>query len=316
MMKKQGAGQALRVGLVVQALVVGLFLVACAAASAPVASPMSEPAFDRALPAAPASGGATAQVSGEPGGVTADRKVIARAQIDLLVTDAGAASAAITELVERLGGYVTASNLYRASYSTSGALQGSMTLRVPAERLEETLAALEQLAVSVTSRSLNREDVTDQYTDIDSQLRNLEATETELRAMLAEVRARPGATTEDIMAVYRTLTDVRSQIEQLRGRKNVFDNLIALSTIEVRLLPDVAELPLGETGWRPAAVFRSAQRALVGALQTLVDVAIWGVVFVLPVLVIALLPLIALGWLLRSWWQRNSRRRAATTETS
>ena len=305
--------QTLRAGSGAFALILLFALAACSAASAPVSAPMTEPAFDRA---APAAGSATVQSSSEVGAATADRKVIARAQMDLLVTNAGATAAAITELVERTGGYVTASNLYRAGYSsTPDVLQGSMTVRVPAERLEETLAALEQLAVQVTSRTLNREDVTDQYSDVDSQLRNLEATETELRAMLTEVRERPGSTTEDIMAVYRALTEVRGEIEQLRGRKNVFDNLIALSTIEVRLLPDVAELPLGETGWRPAAVVRSAQRALVGALQTLVDVAIWGVIFVLPVAVVVLLPVGVVGWLLRTWLQRIRRQRAESSAT-
>jgi hypothetical protein len=312
-MKHGWFGQTLRAGIGALALTVLVVLAACRAAQAPASAPMAEPAFDRA---APSTGGAVAQLSAEDGAAAADRKVIARAQLDLLVTDAGATAAAITELVARTGGYVTASNLYRTSYAAaSNVLQGSMTVRVPADRLEETLAALEQLAVQVTSRSLNREDVTDQYSDVDSRLRNLEATETELRAMLTEVRQRPGSTTEDIMAVYRTLTDVRGEIEQLRGRKNVFDNLIALSTIEVRLLPDVAELPLGETGWRPAAVMRSAQRALVGALQTLVDVAIWGVIFVLPVAVVTLLPVMVVGRLLRTWLRRTGKRRTDAAGT-
>ena len=114
------------------------------------------------------------------------------------------------------------------------------------------------------------------------------------------------------MAVYRTLTDVRGQIEQLRGRKNMYDNLIALSTLEVRLSPDVAELPVTESGWRPAAVVRSAQRALVGAVQGLGTVLIWGVVFFLPVALIILVPLFILGWLLRMWFRRMAAKRPKT----
>ena len=39
------------------------------------------------------------------------------------------------------------------------------------------------------------------------------------------------------MSVYRTLTDVRGQIEQLRGRKNLLDNQIGFSTVNLTLDP-------------------------------------------------------------------------------
>lgn len=296
---------------IVGALLLLLVTAACSAAS-PAAAPAAPEMARDASVASPASGGAVAQSSTGDGSVTAERKVIARAHMNLIVPEPGAAAEAITDLVESMGGYVTASDLSRATYSSANVLQGSMTLRVPAERLEELMAELEAMAVTVTSRSLNREDITDQYSDTDSQLRNLELTETELQAMLTEVRERPGSTTEDIMAVYRTLTDVRGQIEQLRGRKNMYDNLIALSTLEVRLSPDVAELPVTESGWRPAAVVRSAQRALVGAVQGLGTVLIWGVVFFLPVALIILVPLFILGWLLRMWFRRMAAKRPKT----
>lgn len=300
--------QPLRAWLVVVVLLMGV--TACAASPMPAAAPASEMAMDRS---APAAGAAVAEAPAAEGGVTADRKVIARAQVNLVVADAGASADAITTMVEAMGGYVTASNLYRAGYTSANVLQGSMTVRVPAERLDEAMAELEGMAVTVTSRTINREDVTDQYSDIDSRLRNLEATETELRAMLTEVRERPGSTTEDIMSVYRTLTEVRGEIEQLRGRKNMFDNLIALSTIEVQLMPDIAELPVTESGWRPAAVVRSAQRALVSAVQSLADVLIWAVIFVLPVALLILLPLVLVGWLLRLWFRRMGKGKQAPT---
>lgn len=294
----------LRAWLVVAVLLMGV--TACAASPMPAAAPAApEMAMDR--------GAAVAEAPAADGSVSTDRKVVARAQIDLVVADAGTSADAVTALVETMGGYVTASNLYRASYTSANVLQGSMTVRVPAERLDEAMTELERMAVTVTSRTINREDVTDQYSDTDSRLRNLEATETELRAMLTEVRERPGSTTEDIMSVYRTLTDVRGEIEQLRGRKNMFDNLIALSTIEVRLTPDVAELPVTESGWRPSAVVRSAQRALVSAVQSLADVLIWAVIFVLPVALLVLLPLVLVGWLLRLWFRRMSKHKPAPT---
>lgn len=223
---------------------------------------------------APASESAVAQADDGSGAYSANRKVIRNAQLDIVVADPAAAAEEITTIVEEAGGYVSATNLYRTSYSGTAALQGTLTVRVPAESLDAVLEQLTGLAIEVRSRSLDTEDVTDSYSDIDSQLRNLEATEVELRAMLEEVRERPNATTEDIMSVYRTLTEVRTEIETLQGRKNMYDNLIALATIEVELYPDVANLPLVEEGWRATAVARSAQRALVSAIQGLGTVLI------------------------------------------
>ena len=205
---------------------------------------------------APTMDDQTAQ-AGSDGLNIATRKVIATANLELVVDDTEATVDAVNALMDEVGGYVSATNLSKSYYGGSDSLQGTLTLRVPAESLDATLTRLVELAVDVRSRAMDRQDVTDQYSDIDAQLRNLDATETELRAMLAEVRERPNSTTEDIMSVYRTLTDVRSQIEQLRGRKNLFDNQIALSTINLTLIPDVANLPVVEEGWRPAVVIWS-----------------------------------------------------------
>ncbi|MCC6167076.1 MAG: DUF4349 domain-containing protein [Caldilineaceae bacterium] len=292
-------------------LVAGVALWLLAACASPMsreaASPASEPSFDVA------PGDAVAQ-SADTGAVSADRKMIARANIDLTVSDPSTAVEAINALMDEVGGYVSASNLYKSSYDAAQRLQGNLTLRVPADRLDETLAALEKLAVDVPSRTMDREDVTDQYSDIDAQLRNLEATEAELREMLAEVRARPNATAEDIMAVYRTLTEVRGQIEQLRGQKNMLDNLISLSTIEVTLRPDSATLPVVEEGWRPLVVMREALRALVGAVQWLGNVAIWVVVFLLPLLILAAIPLVVFYFVVR-WLIRRNRKPATPVTT-
>jgi hypothetical protein len=281
--------------------VVGLWIVsALLLAACSAASPMSN---ESAAPA-PAAGSASsndavAQAPGSDGTAESNRKIIARASVDLVVADTQAAVDEIGALMEEMGGYVSTSNLYRSTRGGSETLQGTITLRVPSENLEAALDALAELAVTVDSRSLNREDVTDQYSDVDAQIRNLEATEQELLAMLEEVRERPNSTSEDIMSVYRTLTEVRGEIETLRGRKNMWDNLISLSTIDVTLTPDSANLPVVEEGWRPAGVAREAQRALVSAVQVLGNMVIWFGLFVLPLLILALIPLAIAIWLLR-----------------
>lgn len=297
--------------------VITLVLTGCASApsSAPT-SPAAEPAF---APGAAADMGAEAPAASEaalpgaPLSAAQPRQIIARANITLVVQETEQAVAAITQLVTELGGYISNANLYKSQYGDNELLQGTLTVRVPAEQTDQTLAQLEALAVNVRGKTLNREDVTDQYTDLQAQLRNLQATENELRELLAEVRAKPDARPEDILTVHQHLMSIRGQIEQVQGRRNMFDNLIALATIEVTLIPDPISQPLLVEGWRASVVLRSALTALVEALRGLATAAIWFVVYLLPLALIVVAGLGGVAWLVRWLVQRLIHRTPPAT---
>ncbi|MEZ4636553.1 MAG: DUF4349 domain-containing protein [Caldilineaceae bacterium] len=238
------------------------------------------------------------------------RKVIANASMTLVVSDTETMVDQIEALLDQVGGYVSDANLYKSSYGDAELLRGSLTVRVPAEHLNTVMEQLSQIAVDVRSENLTREDVTDQFSDIEAQLRNLRNTETELQALLSEVRERPNSTPQDIMAVYDNLTVIRGQIEQLQGRQNMLDNLVGLSTLTLELIPDAINQPLVDAGWRPAVVVRDATRALVNTLEALGSAVIWFVVYLLPILILVAIPVVFLIWLLRKGARRLSRSRS------
>lgn len=290
--------------LLIVALAVGCGAPSQAPAAAPMASDSAENAMAREFDSASAQeqplpeGGAPALLN---------RKMVARATLDMVVADAGETVESIRSLMGEVGGFIATENLYNEAYGEeTPRLRGNLTLRVPAEALETTLNRLETLAVEVGNRTLEREDVTDQYTDLDAQLVNLRATETELREMLTEVREKPNAKPEDILAVHNRLTEIRGQIEQVQGRKNMLENLIGLSAISVNLAPDRSMLPVVQEGWQPGNVMRDALRLLVTSLQGLGNFAIWMIFYVLPVALVTLLP-IALVVLLVVWLVRRRR---------
>lgn len=285
-----------------------LLLAGCASA------PMSQSASMEYPAAAPAaemyrdeSGGASLAYDGDASLSNAlERKVIGRAALSLVVADTDAAVNAIEAAVTAAGGFVANANFYKSGSETDRALAGSMTLRVPAEGLDQLLAELEGLALSVESRTISREDVTDQYTDLTAQLTNLQATEQELLALLSDVRERPGSTAEDILQVHARMSEIRGEIEVIQGRRNMLDNLIGLATVEVNLTPDALNRPIVVAGWQPTGVARSALRGLISALQWLGSAAIWLLIFFLPLVLIAAIPLVGLIWALR-WLIRRTR---------
>jgi hypothetical protein len=182
----------------------------------------------------------------------------------------------------------------------------SLTLRVPVERLDDAIAAAKQEAERVEREGLRTEDVTERYVDLEARLKTLRATEDELRQLLAESRER-NQDVEDVMAVYRQLTDIRTQIEQLQGQLQALAGLAALSTVNVQLVPTEAARPIVAEGWRPGDTLRGAVRTLVAALQGLADFGIALLVVGVPLALLVALPI----WLAVRLLRRLLRRRGA-----
>ena len=231
-----------------------------------------------------------------------DRMIVRTASISLVVADTEDTVSKIKDIAGSHGGYVVDTHLWRDEEQ----LRGSVTVRVPADSLEEALSQFKSLAVKVERETSGSQDVTEEYTDLSARLRNLEATEEELRELLATVRERTGKA-EDILAVHRELTSIRSQIEQLKGRMQYLERTAAMSAVTIELIPDILAQPIGGTGWRPSETVAEALGSLLRTLRFLVDAAIVLLVYVVPLIALLLFPL-AIIWL---GWQRWRRRKGA-----
>lgn len=274
-----------------------LALAACAPAATP-AAPMMREAYPTAAPPVEKQfesfGGAA---ESQPAAAASDRLVIKNANLTLIVKDTQESLQAITTMATGLGGFVVSSNTYQTRTDAQGnkVLQGTISFRVPAERFDEALAQLRRMAIEVDSENITGEDVTAQYTDLESRLRNLEAAEAQLQEIMREARK-----TEDVLNVFNQLTSIRGQIEEVKGRMKYYRESAAMSLINVSLIPDALSQPIEIAGWRPEGVARDALQALVRALQGLATLIIWLFIFFLPLALLILGPLFLLGrWALR-----------------
>ncbi len=234
-----------------------------------------------------------------------DRKVIRTGQMEIQVTDTREAMDEITRLVDRSGGYVSSSEV-----TPSGAEEQpyvTLTIRIPAGDLDTALAAIRELSERVAYESIQSQDVTEEYVDIEARLRNLTALETELVALLAEVRAQADADPQKILTVFNEVSRVRGEIEVLEGRRRLIDNQASLSTVTVTISPSPSSTPIVDEGWAPLVTVRNAAGDLIEALQTIANAGIWLVVFALPVLALLALPI----WVGLRLLKRVSRRRHA-----
>lgn len=203
----------------------------------------------------------------------ADRMIIKTGEITVEVPNVAAAMGLVRALALELGGYV--------GDSQSGTVgeSATLTLRIPADQFEDALARIHALDGDVLSEATRDQDVTSAVVDLEARLQNLQASEVQYRALLAQA-----VKIEDILAVQTRLDDVRGQIEQLQAQDKELTGLADLATLTVSLVPGAVQQATGN--WDPGKTVTDAYAALVGVGQGVANGAIWFAIVWLPALVL------------------------------
>lgn len=221
----------------------------------------------------------------------AERIVIKNADLSIVVEDPIASMDTIGQMAEEMGGFMVSSNSYKTT--TRSGLEvpnASITVRVPAEKLDEALvrikALVEDQELDVLNESVSGQDVTSEVTDLESRLRNLQAAETQLLDIMENAD-----TTEDVINIFRELTSIREEIEVLQGQIKYYRESASLSSVSVYLQAKEALEPITIAGWQPGLEAQKALQALVEGGQALANILIWMAIFVLPLAAIIGLPI-------------------------
>ena len=207
-----------------------------------------------------------------PGDKGTERLVIKTATLTMVVQDVAKAVSAISSYAETKGGFIISSELYE----TGSGLSGSVSVRIPADFFDSGLGDVKGFG-EVKSQTLSGQDVTEEFVDLSSQLKNLRATEEQFLEIMKKAEK-----IEDILAVQRELSTVRSQIELIQGRMKFLQQSAALSTITVYLSTDPSALPVidNEDQWKPWGTLKEAARSLLDTLKWYADGLIWVLVYV------------------------------------
>jgi len=204
------------------------------------------------------------------------RMIIYNGNLDMVVIDTNQAQEDIVDLVEGMEGYIV--NVSSQSYG-GGLMNIYLTVRVPAAVFNAAMSDIRDLALEINQESVNSQDVTQEYVDLESRLRALEVKAIRLEELMEEAED-----TEAVLAVYHELALTQQEIEQTKGRMRYLERSSAMATIEVRLIPDELSRPVEVAGWRPQGTIKRAIEALIKTFQYLIDVLMWLVLYVVPVL--------------------------------
>jgi hypothetical protein len=221
------------------------------------------------------------------------RSIVRTASIDMVVQHPADVAEQITELAEKLGGYLVSAN-----GGGENAKNGTLTVRVPVPQFEEARAEIRKLASRVETEKFDAKDVTQEYVDQTATIRNLRAEEAQYLAMLQQAH-----TVNDMFFVAQKLSEVRGTIEKQEAQFNTMSHQIETVAIAISLRTEDEQQVLG-VNWHELKL---------AATDGLAEVVNYGMVmatilFNLPALLLwagTLFLALVSGWRTVQWIRRR-----------
>ncbi|MFT3799358.1 DUF4349 domain-containing protein [Microbacterium sp.] len=243
---------------------------------------------------------------------TTGRDIVASASASVEVHDVEAAIDELTQAATAAGGYVESMNTggytpidvpgdtagvsSDVGRSVPSPTTAWITVRIPADRLTDTVDGLRDLGV-VTSSDLSQYDVTTQTVDLRARVAALQTSVTRLTELLSQ-----SASTADLIAAESALSERQAELDSLQQQLTSLEGQVAMSSLSVSLTeptPAVKADPAGfgdglAAGWN-------------GLVATLNGIVI-GLGFLLPWLVMLAIAGLVVGGVVRAVRARRSRR--------
>ncbi len=249
--------------------------------------------YAKAMPAS-ASGTFGSTESAQP------RMVQKSASITITVADPVNSQKQIVELTEAMGGFVVSSSVSQEYYSNNIYLpKAYLTIRVPAERLNEMLESIENQTEDpsrdVRNKTISGVDITSEFVDTNSRLASLEKTLTKLYEILDTAE-----TAEETMLVYNDISNTEQEIEVLKGQINYMQESVALSSINVTINSVRPAPSVTVRKWQPGETVKDAFEALLETGKDVITGIIYFVIVGIPVLLIIAIPVVLIILLIKT----------------
>ncbi len=270
---------------------------------------------NRAVVSAPAAGGSAANSSNAVAVAPADEKaenspkltlakfqqsepdryLIKNSTLTLETADVRGGATQLTALAQRVQGYISDSH---EAVDGLGSRSVTMTVRVPYQQFESATQQIEALG-KLLEKQVTAEDVTEEFVDTTSRVRNLKKSEERLLVHMSHT-----GRLSDTLAIENELTRVRQEIEKSEGRLRFLAHRVAYSTFTVTFKETArAQSVTPPETFSSGKIATDAGRSLIGFLQgvwsNVIWLGIWSIVWLPPVVLAA--------WFLRREIRRNRR---------
>jgi len=133
------------------------------------------------------------------------------------------------EMLIKNNGFVESQSLQGSRVNSSSLRYASIVIRVPSKVFDETMFNLPSLGTVFNQRTQGT-DITDQYTDTESRVRNLKVQEDRILELITKAEK-----IEEIVSLEGRLSELRYQIESLENSLKNFDRLLDYSRITLSI---------------------------------------------------------------------------------
>jgi hypothetical protein len=185
----------------------------------------------------------------------AEQKLIRTAQLSLDVKNMDTALDDIKRITREAGGFISQSSIS----DTDENRRGYLTIRVPSQKLETVLDAIEATGKR-TLRETGDQDVTLQYVDLEARIRNAERQEERLLSILDKAQ-----TIEEILLLEQELARVRGNLESMTAEFRYLSDRVDYASVSVSL----RETPTASTTITGSGLKGVWQRGAAGLVNTI-----------------------------------------------
>ncbi|WP_162551305.1 DUF4349 domain-containing protein [Paenibacillus tepidiphilus] len=208
-----------------------------------------------------------------------NKKLIYKANLVMEVEDYNAAQTEVRNMVTLAGGYIIGFN----ESVTDSERGGTFVLKVPASGFSPFLDNLEKIKNENLQRSIQGQDVSEEYVDLESSLKAKQLMETRYLEFMEKATK-----SADLVAFANQLGAIQEEIEQIKGRMRYIDQNVSFSTVELRLYQTEA-LVIDAAKEEQGPLLTRASDALKGSVNALSVTFQWLFVVLagaLPVLIV------------------------------
>jgi len=220
-----------------------------------------------------------------------ERKIIRNGEFTIDTDNPAEGQRKIASIAEGHGGFVVKSEISQSDSSNgtdNPRSTVSLVIRVPAAHFGAAVDEIRGIGKRVAQEKITGEDVTEQYIDLEARIKTKKALEAQFIEILKQAH-----NVRDALEVQTQVAEVRTEIEQLEGKRRFLENQSALSTITVTLRP-----PTPIVAANPTGILASIRESFGDGADLAVTIILGLVRFIIlaiPVFVLILLPLGLIG---------------------
>ncbi len=189
------------------------------------------------------------------------RKILYSADVSIVVEDFPRTTDKLADLVKRVGGYVADNDV---TGTPGNHRVATWKVRIPVAKFDAFLDLVSKLG-ELERKQLHSQDVTEEFFDLETRIKNKKVEEGRLVKHLTESTGK----LKEILDVEREISRVREEVERMEGRIRLLANLAELTTVNVTahertgFVPETA--PTFST--RARRTFRESAESLVNTIQ-------------------------------------------------